>query len=240
MIQQAPPRVIGAVGVVVPVHDEEEFLPSALRALELALDALSPSISRRVVVVLDNCGDASSAIARRWAARTDALVIREECGSVGLARRAGILALLARWTEKDPRQVWLANTDADSRVPQDWLTIQVEAQSSGVDLWAGRVRVAEDSATIRRWTERYAAERDPIHGASFGFSAALYLQLGGFRSLRSGEDRDLHDRAVAAGFNVAYDPRAAVTTSSRRTGRAPAGFASVLDTVEQEELQAIV
>ena len=239
MSQQAAPRVIGAVGVVLPVHDEEEFLPGALQALELALDALSPSISRRVAVVLDNCCDASSAIARCWAARFDSLVIRQECRSVGLARRAGSLALLARWTKKDPAQVWLATTDADSRVPQDWLTVQMEAQSSGADLWAGRVRVAEDSATIRRWTEHYAAERDPIHGASFGFSAAVYLQLGGFHSLRSGEDRDLHDRAVAAGFRIAYDLRAAVTTSSRRIGHAPGGFASVLDTVEQEELEAI-
>ena len=75
-----------------------------------------------------------------------------------------------------------------------------------------------------RWTERYAAERDPIHGASLGFSAALYTELGGFRSLRSGEDRDLHHRAVAAGFRIAYDPRAAVTTSSRRNGPRARGF----------------
>ena len=91
---------------------------------------------------------------------------------------------------------------------------------------------------MRRWMERYEAERDPIHGASLGFSASLYTQLGGFRSLRSGEDRDFHDRAVAAGFRIAYDLRAAVTTSSRRIGRAPDGFASELDTLEQEELEA--
>ncbi len=230
--------MIGAVGVVLPVHDEEELLPGALLALEPALDALSPSTSRMVAVVLDNCGDGSSAIARSWAARSGALVIRQECRSVGLARRAGSLALLARWTEKDPAQIWLATTDADSRVPQDWLTVQVDARSSGADLWAGRVRVTEDSATTRRWTERYAAERDPIHGASIGFSAALYNQLGGFRSLRKGEDRDLHDRAVAAGFSIAYGRTAAVTTSSRRMGRAPEGFASVLDTVEHKGLEA--
>lgn len=231
-------RKINAVGIVLPVHDEEELLPDALHALEAAVNALSPCMSCRIAIVLDRCGDASSAIARCWGKRLGTLIIRRECGNVGLARQAGSLALLARWPERDPAQVWLATTDADSRVPPDWLTVQVEAHSSGADLWAGRVCVVEGSATIRRWTERYAAERDPIHGASLGFSAALYAQLGGFRSLCSGEDRDFHDRARAAGFRIAYDPRAAVATSSRRVGRAPGGFASVLDTVEQEELEA--
>jgi hypothetical protein len=233
-----PRRRIDALGVVLPVHDEEELLPCALQALEVALDAVSPSISRRVAVVLDTCGDASSAIARRWAARVGALVIRRECRSVGVARGTGVLALLARWPEMDSARVWLATSDADSCVPQDWLTVQLEAHAVGVDLWAGRIRVAEESATVLRWIERYADERDPIHGASLGFSGTLYRELGGFRSLRSSEDRDLHHRAVAAGFRIRHDPRAAVTTSSRRKGRAPEGFAGLLETVEQEELEA--
>lgn len=228
MSRNRPQRVIGAVGIVVPVHDEEELLPGALQALERAVDALSTSISCRVAVVLDSCDDASSTIAGCWAARLGALVIRRECRSVGLARRIGSLALLARWPEIDRARIWLATTDADSRVPQDWLTVQVEAHRSGVDLWAGRIQVAEESATIVRWTERYAAEREPIHGASLGFNAAMYTELGGFHSLPSGEDRDLHHRAMAAGFCVQHDPNSIVTTSSRRKGRAPEGFAGVL------------
>jgi hypothetical protein len=236
--RQAPQRVLNAVGVVLPVHDEEELLPGALQALEIAIKALSLSISCRVAIALDHCGDASYAIARCWGSRFDTLVIRRECKNVGLARRAGAQAILERWPEKDPAQIWLATTDADSRVPSNWLTVQVEAHSSGADLWAGRVRVAEDSATVRRWTERYAAEQDPIHGANLGFSAALYAQLGGFRSLRSGEDRDFHHRALVAGARIAHDLRASVTTSSRRMGRAPGGFARVLDGVEQGDLEA--
>ena len=112
----------------------------------------------------------------------------------------------------------MATTDADSRVPPDWLTVQLEAYGSGSDLWAGRVRVAEESAAVERWKERYAAERQPIHGASMGFSALLYEHIAGFRPLRSGEDRDFHRRAVAAGFRVTYDLRATVTTSARRKG----------------------
>jgi cellulose synthase/poly-beta-1,6-N-acetylglucosamine synthase-like glycosyltransferase len=231
-------RELRAVGVVLPVHDEEELLPGALQALETAINSVSPRISCRVAIVLDRCGDASWAIAQSWGARFGALVIRRECRSVGMARQSGGQALLARWPKRDRADIWLATTDADSRVPQDWLTVQMAAHSSGVDLWAGRVNVVEQSAAMRRWTERYATEPNPIHGASLGFSALLFTQLGGFRNLCSGEDHDFHDRAVAGGFRVAYDSRATVATSSRRMGRAPEGFASVLETVEQEELEA--
>jgi hypothetical protein len=44
---------------------------------------------------------------------------------------------------------------------------------------------------------------------------------------------------MTAGFRIAYALRAAVTTSSRRKGRAPGGFAGVLDEFDQEELGAI-
>jgi hypothetical protein len=236
--QRRPRRVVAAVGVVLPVHNEEKLLPRSLQGLEVAMHALPPSISCRVAVVLDQCRDASSAIAHRWGARFGALVISRECGSVGMARQVGGRALLSLWPGQDPARIWLATTDADSRVPEEWLTVQLEAYVSGADMWAGRVRVAEESATALRWTQRYSAERDPVHGANLGFSATLYTELGGFGRMRTGEDRDLHHRAVTAGFRIAYDLRAAVTTSSRRKGRAPAGFAHVLDEVDQEELGA--
>jgi hypothetical protein len=231
-------RAVAAVGVVLPVHDEEKLLPGSLQSLEEAVNALPPSISCRVAVVLDHCADASSAIAHTWGTRFGALVMAQEWGSVGMARRAGGRALLSLWTDEDPARIWLATTDADSRVPHDWLAVQLEAYLSGADMWAGRVRVAEKSATALRWTQRYSAERDPVHGASLGFSGALYTQLGGFGGMRTGEDRDLHHRAVTAGFRITYDFRAAVTTSSRRKGRAPEGFAGVLDEVDRQELGA--
>jgi hypothetical protein len=223
---------------VVPVHDEEDLLPDAQQALDLAIDRLSPSVSCRVVLVLDSCGDASWTIARCWAARRNALVVRRECMSVGVARRFGFSALLARWPEMDLAKTWLATTDADSRVPEDWLTVQVDAYLSGIDLWAGRINVSEESGTVLRWTERYAEERDPIHGANLGFSAARYEELGGFGSLPSGEDRDFYERAVAAGLRIRHDAKAIVVTSSRREGRAPQGFAGVLRSMDQQELGA--
>ena len=227
-----------AVGVVVPVHDEEDLLPTALEGIDEAVDALPTPTSCRVAVVLDDCRDGSSAVARAWASRVGALVIERECRGVGSARRAGTEALLSLWPDVQPARIWIATTDADSRVPPDWLTVQLEAYGSGSDLWAGRVGVTEESAAVEHWKERYAAERQPIHGASMGFSALVSEQIAGFRPLRTGEDRDFHRRAVAAGFQVTYDLRAAVTTSARRKGRAPGGFAGVLVGVEEEQFEA--
>jgi hypothetical protein len=63
----------------------------------------------------------------------------------------------------------------------------------------------------------------------------MYTELGGFHNLAHGEDRDLYHRAMAAGFRIRHDPHAVVTTSSRRRGRAPRGFAEVLHLTEQQE-----
>ena len=166
------------------------------------------------------------------------MVLQRCSRSVGMARRAGVDALFSLWPEIPPGSIWIATTDADSRVPQDWLSVQLEAHDAGADLWAGRVRVDEESAVVRRWKAIYAAEPSPIHGANLGFSGSLYEQIGGFRSLRSGEDRDLLRRATAAGFQIAFGHRATVVTSARLRGRAPGGFASVLDGVAGDELEA--
>ena len=201
------------------------------------MNALPPSISCRVAVVLDHCGDASAEIAHTWGARVGALVISRECGSVGDGSPSWRPCPSVALARRGPREDLVGDNRCRFPCAVDWLAVQLEAYLSGADMWAGRVRVAEESATALRWSQRYSAERNPVHGASLGFSATLYTQLGGFGGMRTGEDRDLHQRAVTAGFRIAYDLRAAVTTSSRRKGRAPAGFANVLDEGDQEELR---
>ena len=56
-----------AVGIVVPVHNEEQLLHVALDALEHAIANVPTKIECRVAIVLDTCNDASTAIAHRWA-----------------------------------------------------------------------------------------------------------------------------------------------------------------------------
>ena len=228
-----PSRSLRALGVVVPVHNEEAVITSALEAIERALRRLSSGIDCRVAVVLDTCEDSSFNRVAQWSTGSSALVLCSRGRNVGQARKIGCDALVSTFSEFDRNAIWLATTDADSIVPEEWLRVQIASFEEGVDVWAGRVGVADwterTPGVIARWKKLYASERMPIHGASLGFTASAYVELNGFRELRSGEDRDLCERAKDIGLRVHHDKRAVVMTSARQQAHAPHGFAHALD-----------
>lgn len=236
-----------AVGVVVPVHDEEELLASALGALGDAFAGLKDGeFARGVVVVLDSCSDSSAHVAneglenlrRQWP-ELITRVIDCQAQNVGVARAYGCAELLRIWTDVDAAEIWLATTDADSRVPATWLATQLRAREAGADLWTGRVRVDDwtsyERETRAAWMATYESEGAPIHGASMGFNAFKYLEVGGYPGWESGEDRGLCGLLVAQGAHWAKDSSAVVSTSSRRVARAPLGFSHALELVDARE-----
>jgi glycosyltransferase involved in cell wall biosynthesis len=230
-----------AVGVVIPVHNEEDLLGYALSALERALSCPSlAGIPKRVAVVLDSCRDDSPSIAKRWSEKavTDrhshqVLLVRSDASSVGRARGYGCKAILEAWPAIDPSRIWLATTDADSEVPPHWLASQVAMHDQGIDLWTGPVTVRDwsphhDGETARFWYTAYVTEMAPTHGASLGFNADRYLRAGGFPAVATGEDRALYRSMIEGGALPWHDPAIPVVTSARREARAPLGFAHVL------------
>ncbi len=235
------------VGIVVPVHDEEELLGGALLALEAAVDQIADHIQCHTVLVYDKCRDRSRQIASGWRRtfRGRGIVHRVsevaiEAGSVGRARRAGCALVLtaAAGANLSPGSVWLATTDADSRVPEDWLSAQVASHEAGTDVWAGTVTVRDwtprTDGTAAEWLRLYEAELDPVHGASLAINGQVYIDAGQFKKLASGEDRALLTAASALGARCHYDRTAPVMTSARRQARAPHGFASALQRVEEQ------
>ena len=230
-----------AVGVVLPVHDEDQLLPAALDSLEGALRQLAEHpIPCHTVIVLDACSDGSELIARRWRDRVGpdaATVTAIEARNVGRARRIGAAMILEHFSAVPVERLWLATTDADSEVPPSWLTGQVDHYEAGAGLWTGRVAISDRSGrppeTVHRWRQAYAAEARPVHGASLGVAASTYLAAGGFPPLRTGEDRALHDAIVAIGARTGHGG-APVITSARRVGRAPLGFAHALSSADDE------
>jgi hypothetical protein len=235
-----------AVGVVVPVHNEEELLGDALSAIDLAFSEVTDSgIQCRTTIVLDGCSDGSEKIARYWTRSLarhqgphQAVVLRCRSTGVGGARGLGSATLLRKWRTIHPRNIWLATTDADSRVPTQWLAKQLAAHEAGADVWSGRVAVADWSSygrtTSLRWNEVYDGEEAPIHGASLGFNGQLYLEAGGFAALHTGEDRALHHAIVEAGGQAHVDTALRVITSGRRHARAPLGFAHALSSFDED------
>jgi len=232
-----------AVGVVLPVHNEEDLLGSALEAIDHAFSKIVHRVDCRTAIVLDDCSDDSATIAQRWirgiyrrGGRHTATAVRCQAASVGPARRTGCAALLQKWQNIEPRNIWLATTDADSRVPGSWLTAQLEAHEVGADVWTGRVAVEDWShyrrTTALRWSEEYDGEDAPIHGANLGFNAQTYLDAGGFTSLDTGEDRAVYQAIVNMGARVHQEPNLKVITSGRRHARAPLGFSYALASID--------
>ncbi len=223
---------IEAVGVVVPAHNEEALLPACLMALRRAADNITAPVY--VLVVADTCTDQTVAAARAHGAR----VIGIRGRSVGAARAAGMTELLRLTAGPDPSAIWLATTDADTVVPPDWLQCQVGYARQGWDVVLGTVAVADWDGhpphVPAAFEARYEFGSGPhphVHGANLGLRASAYLAAGGFKSLRTAEDRALLAAVTQAGCSVLRASDITVETSARRHARAPRGFGQLLRTL---------
>ncbi|GIE48906.1 glycosyl transferase [Amorphoplanes nipponensis] len=225
--------MLSRLAVVVPAHDEEGLLPHCLAALRAATAGVA--VPTEIVVVADACSDDTA----RVAAAAGAEVVTVAAASVGPARAAG-MAYAAR---HGTAGLWLATTDADSRVAPGWLGWHARHAAHGAQVLVGTVEVrdwapwpvAVRDAYERRYRAAFTATgHRHVHGANLGCAADAYTGLGGFAAVRHDEDRDLVTRAVRAGLRVVRDGSCPVLTSARRAARAPAGFAAHLAAVADE------
>jgi hypothetical protein len=69
-----------------------------------------------------------------------------------------------------------------------------------------------------------------VHGANMGVRADASLKAGGWLALETAEDHDLWHRLRHSGHCALSAAKLQVTTSGRKTGRAPHGFAEALAT----------
>lgn len=227
--------MIQAIGIIVPAHDEENLIPSCLASLHRAQEALT-GMPAHLVVVADACRDRTPEVARQ----AGATLVTTGARCAGAARAAGIREVLRRTAHLDPATVWLANTDADTAVPPNWLTAQAQYAATGWDAVAGTIRVGDWSGyqpgTRTAFGQEYAEDSGApgphahghVHGANLGIRAAAYLTAGGFPPLPTGEDRALIAAITASGSPVLSTSTLTVVTSARRHARAPHGFSDYL------------
>lgn len=245
MVQVRVARVernrVGAVLVVVPARDEQELIPACLDALAIAASRTVPPVL--TVVVLDACVDRTFEGVSRHRS-----VVMAECDAacVGAARALGVtrgLGLLASTgLVPDVANVWIACTDADSRVPPDWLSHQVALAEEGADLVLGTVNLRDAGlrpGSSGAWRDAYRlgvgdVDHRHVHGANLGVRASSYAEAGGFRPVGTHEDV-LLARAVARlpGTRVRTTLTVPVSTSSRTRGRARGGVADDLLRLDQ-------
>jgi cellulose synthase/poly-beta-1,6-N-acetylglucosamine synthase-like glycosyltransferase len=232
--------VIRAVGVVVPVHDEEQLLENCLHALSRALFRASAVADVHAVVVLDACSDESLQIADDFASCASFEIVTVAERNVGRARAIGVDHVVAHFDSIAPSELWIATTDADSRVPKDWLVDHLDFAARGARALAGVVRVHSwhpfARAHRRAYETFYSAfgeteRHGHVHGANLGVRADAYLRVGGFPALRTGEDQALVRSLLAAAVDVVATREIEVLTSGRLQGRAPDGFADFLSAI---------
>jgi cellulose synthase/poly-beta-1,6-N-acetylglucosamine synthase-like glycosyltransferase len=223
------------IGVVVPAQNEEGTIARCIRSIREAHAALGGSARLWIVLVADACTDATAARAR-VALQDQGEVIECDVRCAGAARTEGAAAALSHFRDTRPDDVWLANTDADTHVPLDWLKRQIEFANEGDTGVAGIVEldlepgVAHSVRDVFRhaYPLGFDGTHTHVHGANLGVRADAYLAVGGWRASALAEDHCLWNRLKAAGWRLRATILIRVTTSARLRGRAPGGFADTL------------
>jgi glycosyltransferase involved in cell wall biosynthesis len=205
------------VSVVVPTRDRPATLEPCLRSL-----LCSEHDSFEVVVVDQSTDDRSEEVVRQL---TDARLryIRSSERGLSRARNAGL---------DQARGEVIAFTDDDCTVAPDWLNY-VEAdctEPGGARVLYGfftpgrpdtpdtftpkfeppRTRLLRSRSVTQRYTGLVAGGNMSAHRQVFEEIGGFDPVLGAGGTFPSSEDHDLMERALQAGFKVAFDPHAVV------------------------------
>ncbi|WP_341987856.1 hypothetical protein [Azorhizobium sp. AG788] len=256
----APVRVI----VAIPACDEAERIGNCLDAL--ASQEEWPGHFHRsrdfgIVLLVNNTSDQTFDMA---VALLRARNLPFVCADVRLpaehahagAARGLAMDAAADWLERvgNDTDGLILTTDADSRVPADWVRRTLAGLPGSIGAVAGRVDLdpSEEHELPCRLRRRRRDERayeevllalsaviDPLahdpwpnHGTASGASLAVtlsaYRAIGGSPHVPCGEDRALVAALRWLDIPVRHDPELVVSTSARLAGRARDGFADTL------------
>ncbi len=242
--------------IAIPVCNEAERIGACLAAI--GSQAGHGTNSLGILLFLNNCTDDTAAVVpdlRRRLTSPMRVIERDMAGAhAGWARREAMEAA-ARWLDETgaPDGVILT-TDADSRVPTDWVARNLATIESGADAVAGRIALDPDEAArlpdalhargrlegaYEALLTELATTIDPrpddpwpchwtASGATLGVRLSTYRQVGGMPAVPVGEDRAFMDRLLAADARVRHAPDIVVITSGRLEGRAPGGAADTM------------
>lgn len=241
------------VAVAVPACNEAASIEACVRAIDAAAaNALGSTVT--LVVLVNNSSDTTAAIAcayRPLAMRMNVVnvVLPPGRAHAGGARREAFehaAALL-------PDDGVLMTTDADSRVDPHWITANLAELAAGADAVAGVVafdeaaraalpplprralewRLAALHARLGSLLDPRAHDPWPNHiwawGASLALTVSAYRHVGGLPAIPLAEDRALADAIERCDLRLRRSHAPVVFTSARRNGRAPGGFADLLN-----------
>lgn len=237
---------VSKVAIAIPAHNEAERIGACLAALA-AQQTPGPFT---VVVLANNCDDATAAMARNHNGLDIRVIEHEfqaEKKSAGHARRL-VMQEAAKLGEI------VLTTDADCVPDADWVLSHRAAFAEGVDAVAGRVSadwnelrhhpvealrigaleweylglMAQAEATFDPMTHDPAPRHVQRCGANIGITRLMLDRIGGVPAVPVGEDRALLAvvERIDGRVRQAFAPH--VTASARIEGRAAGGMADAL------------
>ena len=223
--------------VAIPARNEANDIAKCLRSVAIAAGQCDVHVE--VVVAADSCCDDTIDVARSTPMNGVGVSIIEGGWASAGSARANAVARGLSGSGIPSQRVWIANTDADCQVPDDWCRRQIDlaercdAVSGIVDLDPEHT----DPSVYEAFLGSYRLEVDShqhVHGANFGVRADAYVAAGGWAiGVRVGEDHLLWNSLHAAGYKLRQDPALAVRTSARTRSRVIGGFATGLALLER-------
>jgi cellulose synthase/poly-beta-1,6-N-acetylglucosamine synthase-like glycosyltransferase len=235
------------VVAVVPARNEEELISSTIESIVDAIHDASSRVARySIVVVADRCVDGTADVARA-ALGLHPLSTVTECfdANVARARSIGVATARMKLGQVMAARTWIANTDADTVVPHDWISRQLCAADTGVEALAGIIDIDDfpglpPQAAVhfdRSYTRLLptVGDHQHVHGANMGLRLDVYDRAGGWGKLSRSEDRDLWTRLQRIGARTVAPTDLRVVTSGRSVGRVAGGFADFF----REELTSL-
>lgn len=237
------------VAVIIPARNEAD-------RIEACLTALANQSPQRVTIVLviNNTTDDTAEVARRCSALHGLDLQIVECvlpanQGVGLARKIGCDHALHLM----PNLNYLLTTDADCLVAPNWISRNV-AQLKSIDAVCGKVKlIAAEAGVLSGMDVTFATHEGTYkqlvqdlyakhaegcgdikgtHGEAAGASLALckksYIAVGGFETLKCGEDRQIIRVLRNSAHKVRHVDDVVVYASCRLLGRADGGMSDAL------------
>ncbi|TSI13871.1 glycosyltransferase family 2 protein [Brevibacterium aurantiacum] len=232
--------MVDGFAVIVPAHNEEDEIEGSLESVMASVAHARRTcavVHIRVIVVADACTDNTLDLVTDFASRNPIVeVVTVSFNNVGFARNAAGEHFIGQrriHTQQELGALWLAFTDADSRVPEHWIASHIRNAELGVDCIVGTVAPRPETGTVELLAKWHAAhelgEDHPyVFGANLGVRGTYFELVGGIPPLPCGEDAALVAAVLDAGGRVLRTDTCRVLTSARLEGRAAGGFSTYL------------
>ena len=165
------------VSVIVPAHNEEEYINKCLSSLKFQD---YPKDKYEIIVVDNDSQDRTQDIARQFNVK----LIFQDTGPVGAVRNAGA---------KQAKGELLAFIDADCTAPVDWLSKGVSLISKNEAVYGGGCDIQEAPHWIERaWLLKNKTAPKDLLGCCIFIKKDIFLKIGMFdEDITSGEDTKL-------------------------------------------------